>query len=89
VPRGTDKERDSTRTLALSSGCDSLFNSETLINRAVVEIVAAPVLVDKAIRITGSVDDGVDEFLPAVLTTELLSVGQRFAPSLDERSAGV
>jgi hypothetical protein len=46
------------------------------------------VLVDNAIRITGSVADGVDDLSPALLTTEVLSVGQRFAPSLDDRSTG-
>jgi hypothetical protein len=54
-----------------------------------VEIVAAPVLVESAIRITGSADRlEVDDLSEAVLTTELFSVGQRLAPSLDDRSVG-
>ena len=54
-----------------------------------MEIVAAPVLVDKAIRITGSAADaGIRDLSLAVLTTELLSVGHRFVPSLDDRSTG-
>jgi hypothetical protein len=52
-------------------------------------MVAAPVLVDKAIRITGSATDaGIRDVSPAVLTTELLSVGHRLVPSLDDRSTG-
>ena len=54
-----------------------------------VEIVAAPVLVDNAIRITGSAADaGIRDWSLAVLTTELLCAGHRFASSLDDRSNG-
>lgn len=52
-----------------------------------MEIVAAPVLVESAIRITGSVAAG--DFPSAVFTTEGFSTGQRFVPSPNEPSGGL
>src|SRR6476646_7167090 len=46
--------RDSTRTRDTSSGCGSTIKSDAFSNFAVVEIVAARVSVDRAIRINGS-----------------------------------
>src|SRR5205823_4067812 len=69
--------RDSTRTRVESSGWLSVLVSETFKSRAVVEIVAAPVPVDSAMRITGS-SDSATAVTPSVVffTTDLDSVGQ-------------
>ncbi len=69
--------RDSTRTRVVSSGWLLASISETFSSRAVVEIVAAPAPVDRAMRITGS-SDSVTAVRPSVVlfTTDLDSVGQ-------------
>jgi hypothetical protein len=67
--------RDSTRTRVESSGWSALGRSEAAMSFAVVEIVAALVPVESAIRITGS-SDKVTVFSDAFLTTDFESVGQ-------------
>src|SRR5256886_15497183 len=68
--------RDSTRTRVVSSGWLLVSISETFSNRAVVEIVAALVPVESAMRITGS-SASVTAATSSVVffTTDLDSVG--------------
>src|SRR5712671_6198786 len=69
--------RDSIRTRVVSSGWLFVSISETFSNRAVVEIVAALVPVESAIRITGSSDRVMAATSSVVFfTTDLDSVGQ-------------
>ena len=69
--------RDSTRTRVVSSAWLLVSISETFSSRAVVEIVAALVPVESAMRITGS-SDSATAVRPSVVffTTDLDSVGQ-------------
>src|SRR2546430_1416586 len=63
------------RTRVASSGWASSVKSEMLNKRAVVEIVAPPVPVERAIRITGSFDGATSAFSLDLLTTEPDSTG--------------
>ena len=77
--------RDSTRTRVASKGWLVSGKSEPATSRAVVEIVAALVPVESAMRMTGSADS-VEVFSEAFFTTELDSVGQLFFCADVERS---
>ena len=71
--------RDSIRTRVVSSGRAEVLNSEAFSRRALVEIVAALTSVDRAMRMTGSLESwiGPGDWL-ADVTTEPRSKGQAF-----------
>ena len=66
--RDGDNNRDSIRSRVVSSGCALELSSEAFSNRAVVEIVAARVSVESAMRKTGSCEiDGPETSLALLM----------------------